>query len=411
MSHDYRRFLAAATAVLGCVTAGLLGWELYDGYVDRGGWETKDGSKFYADFQGRRVSGWQEIDGQLYYFGLSQAMHTGWLETEEGRFYFNDDGRLHTGWLDTENGRYYFDGDGRMHTGRLDTPEGTFLLDSDGRMRTGWLELDGQLHYVLENGKLHTGWLETDGGRYYFGEDCTPVTGWLEIDGATYYFDDDGHLHTGWLEQGEYRYYFHESGEMATGPNQIDGRTYYFTPKGIHVVLVNRDHPVPEDYSAQIVQFTGVFYVASDCKEALARMLADCSAAGYQYVLNSTYRTLEEQWWILNTRTAEYQAAGHSRADAYALTLLSVAYPGTSEHHLGLAVDIEREGALNWLRQHCWEYGFIIRYPEGKTHITGIMYEPWHFRYVGVEVSMDMKDSGLCLEEYLGAYVPEDQTD
>lgn len=411
MSQDYRRFLITATAVLGCITAGLLGWELYDGYTDRSGWEETESGRYYADFHGEQVSGWQEIDGQRYYFGLNRQMHTGWLQSGSDRFYFDDTGLLHTGWLETEEGRYYFDQDGCLCTGRVDTPEGTFLLDSDGRMRTGWVEFDGQLHYVLENGQLHTGWLESESGKYYLDENGTPVTGWQTIEGVTCFFSEEGTLYSGWLQQGEYRYYLLPDGKMAVGPTQIDGRTYYFTPKGIHVVLVNRDHPVPEDYDAEIVPFTDVFYIAADCKDALAEMLADCSDAGYPYLLNSTYRTLEEQWWILNKRTSEYQAAGHSRAEAYALTLMSVAYPGTSEHHLGLAVDIEREGALNWLRQHCWEYGFIIRYPEGKTHITGIMYEPWHFRYVGVEVSMDMKDSGLCLEEYLGAYVPEDQAE
>ena len=82
--------------------------------------------------------------------------------------------------------------------------------------------------------------------------------------------------------------------------------------------------------------------------------------------------------------------------------------PGTSEHHLGLAVDIvnvdnAEKLCLQWLGEHCWEYGFIVRYQEDKAHITGIVDEPWHFRYVGTAVSMQMKNSGLCLEEYLGA--------
>ena len=83
--------------------------------------------------------------------------------------------------------------------------------------------------------------------------------------------------------------------------------------------------------------------------------------------------------------------------------LKTVSLPGTSEHQLGLAVDIEGEEAHQWLEEHCWEYGFILRYPPEKEDITGISNEPWHFRYVGTDVSMDMKDSGLCLEEYLGA--------
>ena len=92
-----------------------------------------------------------------------------------------------------------------------------------------------------------------------------------------------------------------------------------------------------------------------------------------------------------------------------------VAVPGTSEHQLGLAVDIidSNYGYLDdyqasmptqkWLMEHCWEYGFILRYPEGTTEITGIIYEPWHYRYVGVEVAMEMKQLGVTLEEYLGA--------
>ena len=57
--------------------------------------------------------------------------------------------------------------------------------------------------------------------------------------------------------------------------------------------------------------------------------------------------------------------------------------------------------SLKWLKEHCWDYGFILRYPDGKSHITGIIYESWHFRYVGKELALELKDSGLCLEEYL----------
>ena len=86
---------------------------------------------------------------------------------------------------------------------------------------------------------------------------------------------------------------------------------------------------------------------------------------------------------------------------------LTVALPGTSEHHLGLAVDIlnNKEAgkqALDWLGQHCWEYGFILRYPENTTDITGIIYEPWHYRYVGKEVAQEIHELGdITLEEYI----------
>ena len=76
--------------------------------------------------------------------------------------------------------------------------------------------------------------------------------------------------------------------------------------------------------------------------------------------------------------------------------------PGYSEHQLGLAVDIRYEhGLYEWLAKHSWEYGFILRFPEGKEEITGIDYEPWHFRYVGKEMAKAVFESGLCLEEYL----------
>ena len=133
------------------------------------------------------------------------------------------------------------------------------------------------------------------------------------------------------------------------------------------------------------------------------------------YEFNSAYRSIKVQEDILYARTQEHIAIGFSEEEAYAEARKTVALPGTSEHHLGLAVDVlnvddAEAKALDWLGEHCWEYGFILRYAEEKAPITGIIYEPWHFRYVGTRVSMDMKDSGLCLEEYLGAGAVTDST-
>ena len=112
----------------------------------------------------------------------------------------------------------------------------------------------------------------------------------------------------------------------------------------------------------------------------------------------------QEQTDILEKRTQEHMKEFDLDFDeARKKALETVAVPGTSEHQMGLAVDISGEEANAWLAEHCWEYGFILRYTEEKAEITGITNEPWHFRYVGREISMDMKDSGLCLEEYLGA--------
>ena len=132
-------------------------------------------------------------------------------------------------------------------------------------------------------------------------------------------------------------------------------------------------------------------------------MLADCRAAGNDCYLNSAYRTHKQQIQILELRTQEYEDKGMTHEEAYEESLKTVALPGTSEHELGLSTDLVGKEANEWLAIHCWEYGFILRYPADKEDITGITNEPWHFRYVGVEVAMDMKDTGLCLEEYLGA--------
>ena len=140
------------------------------------------------------------------------------------------------------------------------------------------------------------------------------------------------------------------------------------------------------------------------CYEALKEMLADLSAAGIEYTFNSAYRTVLEQTTILEYRTREHMANyGLDFFEARDKAYETVAIPGTSEHNLGLAVDLLGDEAVSWLTRHCWDYGFIVRYTEAKESITGIVDEPWHFRYVGKEVALDLKDSGLCLEEYLGA--------
>lgn len=251
---------------------------------------------------------------------------------------------------------------------------------------------------------MHTGWREDGDLRRYYYADGAMATDWAEIGGELYFFGDEGTMYTGWYQDGEYTYYLREDGTAATGPQEIDGQTHFFTPKGIEVILVNRKHKVPSYYEMDLVTVVDWHRVDSRCYEALVQMLADCNAAGIEYTFNSGYRSLNEQTLILETRTKEYMAAYDLPYDsAKARALKSVAVPGTSEHHLGLAVDLLGDEATAWLSEHCWDYGFILRYTAEKEEITGFIDEPWHFRYVGTRVSLDMKDSGLCLEEYLGA--------
>ena len=428
-----------------CIITGCCigGWLWYDSHVDRSGWVEEEGLRFYQDFHGDPVSGWleledgryyfqkggipvlqwQTIDGITYYFGDDGIMHTGWLEKdgklhyfggngtmvvgwlwlEDGRYYLKD-GALLTGWQEINGGTYYFSPEGIATLGWAEIDEKKYYFD-DGIMATGPVELEGNVYHFNEDGTMHTGWLEAEDGNRFFREDGTMVYDWQEIDGRWYYFDEEGKLYNrGWLKFGEYRYYFLEDGSYAVGPTVIDGETHYFSPKGIEVVLVNGLNPVPDWYQLDPVNVVDYHDVDRLCYDALNRMLEDLTAAGIEYTFNSAYRTILEQTTILEYRTREHMAEfGMDFYEARDMAYETVAIPGTSEHHLGLAVDLLGDEAVAWLQKHCWDYGFILRYTEEKESITGIIDEPWHFRYVGTEVSLDMKDSGLCLEEYLGA--------
>jgi len=128
--------------------------------------------------------------------------------------------------------------------------------------------------------------------------------------------------------------------------------------------------------------------------------------------LQSAYRTYSYQRSVFNQKVKELTAKGHNKYEVESIASKSVQPPGASEHQLGLALDVSIDGKLTqafgetqagiWLEENCHRYGFIIRYPNAKTEITQIVYEPWHLRYVGEPHAAIMKDLGITLEEYLG---------
>ncbi len=420
------------------------GWIWYDNNIDRSGWVEKDGSLIYQDFHADPVIGWLELEKGRYYFQEGGIPHIGWLEEGGITYFFREDGTMHTGWLEEGGKTYYFGGNGSMVSGWLWLDVDRYYL-RDGILATGWQEIDGNTYYFdaagvmamgftlldgktyyfdegilltgpqtieeqkylfREDGAMYTGWLEGEGGDQYFRPDGTQAFGWEEVEGQRYYFDEYGHLCLDrWVQDGEYRYFIFGDGSYATGPTVIDGQTHYFTPKGIEVILVNAINPLPQWHEQKIVNFVDYHDVDARCYEALKKMLeAFEDQVGIDYTFNSAHRTWTEQTTILEYRTLEHMRDYNlTFEEARAKALETVAIPDTSEHQLGLSVDLVGFSINQWLAEHCWEYGFILRYPEGKQHITGITNEPWHFRYVGTAVSMDMKDSGLCLEEYLGA--------
>ena len=181
-----------------------------------------------------------------------------------------------------------------------------------------------------------------------------------------------------------------------------------------NLVLVNPWNFLPETADIPLEWSRYDCRVDARCLDALNRMLDDCSAAGLTPIVCSSYRTWDTQTSLFNGTVDYYQyTVGMPYEEAKAAAAKETAWPGTSEHQLGLAVDIvdvnyqllndaQADTAVQqWLMANCWKYGFILRYPADKVAQTGIIYEPWHYRYVGEEYAKAIYDSGLCLEEWL----------
>lgn len=173
------------------------------------------------------------------------------------------------------------------------------------------------------------------------------------------------------------------------------------------LLLVNADHPLPEGFTVSLKELRNGHHVDERIYPELQQMFDDARGAGIYPFINESFRTAERQQQIMDSYIARYEAQGMSHDEAVKQAHSLVAEPGTSEHQLGLALDIIAEfdadstATWNWLRDNAWRYGFILRYPADKVDLTGIDYEPWHFRYVGKEAAREITERGICLEEYL----------
>ncbi len=187
------------------------------------------------------------------------------------------------------------------------------------------------------------------------------------------------------------------------------------------LILVNPWNKLPEDYQPELEEIPQAdtedpLYVDVRCAEALRQMIADCKEAGNYPYICSAYRSLEKQQFLFNNKIRRLVLEGVDPDEAPEIAAMSVAKPNTSEHQLGLAVDIidffytnldkgqEETSTQQWLMENSWRYGFILRYPNGSSDITGIIYEPWHYRYVGEEAAAEIYELGVTLEEYLDMF-------
>ena len=192
----------------------------------------------------------------------------------------------------------------------------------------------------------------------------------------------------------------------------VDGEVV-FNKNDWNLLLVNKQHTIPDDYEFTLGTIKGSMRCDERIIEPLTQMFAAAKEDGVNLIVCSPYRDLARQEYLFDRKMKGFIRSGMSYVDAYKTASITVTVPGASEHQIGLAVDIisDTYSALDigfadtpagqWLAEHSWEYGFILRYPLGKEEITGIQYEPWHFRYVGVDAAKIITEDAITLEEFI----------
>jgi hypothetical protein len=340
----------------------------------------------------------------------AQAAETksGW-ELEENNWYYYINNKKVTGWVLTGGKWYYLQPQtGIMSTNWVLYNKKWYFLDLTGAMKTGWIFTSNKWYYLDHNGAMQTGWALVNNKWYYLNPPGDMKIGWLNQAGKWYYLKPAGDMAVGWFVANNKYYYAYPSGIMAvntkigndyvgyTGQWIQDTTTPYYL-KG--VLLVNKHHGLPSNYGTGENQ---------QARAAYEQMKSAAAKQGYTLNIASGYRSFEYQKGLYWRYVSLY---GQAEADRFS------AYPGYSEHQTGLAFDIGGSNSstwvnegfdstpeAKWLAKNAHQYGFILRYPPGKEHITGYMYESWHFRYLGVELATKVYNSGLTLEEYLGEF-------
>ena len=186
-----------------------------------------------------------------------------------------------------------------------------------------------------------------------------------------------------------------------------------------NLVLVNRENQLAEEIVMELYLTESGYQIDSRIQEPYLQLMEAGKAAGMDFTMVSGYRSIEQQQTNYDVNYQNYLASGLSEEEARTKTEEYIALPNASEHITGLAVDITSTALANqegnsglfpdlenypeglWLKENAPKFGFILRYPKAKEAITGINFEPWHFRYVGIENAMYMTEKNLTLEEYI----------
>ncbi len=176
-----------------------------------------------------------------------------------------------------------------------------------------------------------------------------------------------------------------------------------------NLIVVNKDNLILKNYKSNLVDYKNI-KVNSVAKYSLDKMINAAAKEGLNVYPSSGYRSVERQTTLFNNQVSRCKKQGYKSTNAEVMAATVVARPGTSEHHTGFAIDFNgvrddfyKTKEYSWLMKNAADYGFILRYPKNKTNITNVIYEPWHFRYVGKEHAQKIAKSGLCLEEYISS--------
>lgn len=207
--------------------------------------------------------------------------------------------------------------------------------------------------------------------------------------------------------------------ENSVNQDPTSGQGYVITEpdeENWNLILVNKTHRLAENLEIETRSF-GNEEVDARIYDSLKQMLEDGERdSDREFLVCSGYRSVDLQQYLFDNKIQRVRDADPALSydEAYNVAATEVAIPGASEHNTGLAVDIcaidfqmlieeyEETDEAQWLKENCYKYGFILRYPKDKQDVTQIIYEPWHFRYVGVEAATEIMSQGITLEEYLG---------
>ena len=192
--------------------------------------------------------------------------------------------------------------------------------------------------------------------------------------------------------------------------NDIHESNHQAYNSNLNLIIVNKDNYIPKNYYIKHKTLKNGKQVDERIVQPLQQMFDDARSQHLQLFVREGYRSEKQQEEIMQEYIGRYEKMGHNYFIARKQARKYVALPRTSEHELGLSVDINadtnvcsKQEVYKWLNQNAYHYGFIKRYPHDKVAITGINNEPWHYRYVGIEVATKMKEENLCLEEYLNS--------